>query len=287
MYGLLGLVLLAIELPDAENLLSNPGFEVAVADRPARWDLFLMPQDGAFARLDGTARSGAYAAMIHVPLPYPKDPFNNWSQNVLGDVAGKSFRLSGYIKAQDVQDAALWAQCWRRRPLALLHTASTSETAPIYGVMDWREVETIVHVPAGTDFLTIRCVLKGAGTAWFDDLSLSPLGAAETETQPTRNAPVTARPAGAAPSQSTPAEALPAAAPVAASKPDKSSHRPRAETRQQDDALLREVARLRAELEDVRAQLEAAMARPDAAASQPAPDPFVSPIVPHYPRQEE
>lgn len=30
-----------------------------------------------------------------------------------------------------------------------------------------------VEVPEGTDFVTLRCVLKGAGTAWFDDLAVT------------------------------------------------------------------------------------------------------------------
>jgi len=50
------------------------------------------------------------------------------------------------------------------------------------------------------------------------------------------------------------------------------------EVRQQNDALLEEVVRLRQELNDVRERVDAAAAQP---APPPQPEPFVSPIVPH------
>lgn len=291
------LLVLAVEGPEAVNLLSNSGFETAVADRPARWDVYLMPQDGAFARLDAVGHTGRYAAMIHVPLPYAEDPFNNWSQNVLGPVAGKSFRLSGYIKAQDAQDVALWVQCWRKQPLALLDTASTAQACPVYGTMDWTLVESLVDVPDGTDFLTVRCVMKGPGTAWFDDVALFPAD----DPPSTAAAPDAASPTAAVEPEPIPAPpVVQPAASAAPSIPRKAEsedsnqlresnrvlRRTLDEMRQQNDALLQEVMRLRKELEEVRERVESAAGQPAPEPTPAPPKPFVSPIVPHSQNME-
>ncbi|MCH7908751.1 MAG: hypothetical protein IIB38_03945, partial [Candidatus Hydrogenedentes bacterium] len=41
------------------------------------------------------------------------------------------------------------------------------------GTQDWTHVELDAEVPAGTDFIVVRCVLKGSGTAWFDAISVT------------------------------------------------------------------------------------------------------------------
>lgn len=156
-----------------ENLLANPGFEDIIVDRPVRWDLFLFPQEGAVGRLNDVAHGGKYAVMLHIPMPYERDPVNNWSQNVFGDFGGKTVHAAGYIKVAEATEAALWVQCWRKRPWTLLLAATTSTESPVYGTQDWERVEMSLDVPKDTDFLTFRCVLKGTGAAWFDDLELT------------------------------------------------------------------------------------------------------------------
>lgn len=155
-----------------QNLLANPGFEQLVADRPVGWDLYVEPMAGAFGRLDADARSGQYAVMLHTPLPYARDPANNWSQNVIGAYGGKRMRASAYIKVRDAQEAALWVQCWRKRPTSVIASASSSTSQPLYGTRDWEQVSFTLDVPPNTDFITVRCVLRGTGTAWFDDIAL-------------------------------------------------------------------------------------------------------------------
>jgi len=155
-----------------QNLLANPGFEELVVDRPTGWDLYVEPMAGAFGRLDADARSGQYAVMLHTPLPYARDPANNWSQNVIGAYGGKRMRASAYIKVRDAQEAALWVQCWRKRPISVIASASSSTSQPLYGTRDWEQVSFTLDVPRNTDFITIRCVLRGTGTAWFDDIAL-------------------------------------------------------------------------------------------------------------------
>ena len=158
---------------DGDNLLANPGFEALTADQPARWDTYVQPKPGAVARLDDVAHSGDYAVWLHTPTPYAKEPVNNWSQNIIADFGGETLRVAGFIRVVDAKEAALWLQCWRKKPWGVLAAASTSIDMPVYGTADWQEVSMEVEVPEGTDFVTLRCVLLGTGSAWFDDISVS------------------------------------------------------------------------------------------------------------------
>jgi hypothetical protein len=163
-----------------ENLLSNPGFETVTNGEPAHWSLFLMPQAGSEARVDGPGLDSERAVSIHHATAYAQEPVNNWSQCVMGDWAGKTLRLTGHIKTDAAGEAALWLQCWSRSPWMVRGFVSTGIETPLTGSRDWTSVSAAVDVPSGTDFIVVRCVLLCAGTAWFDCLSLEEI---ETETE--------------------------------------------------------------------------------------------------------
>jgi len=167
------LIFLLAASTSAENLVANPGFEDLAGDKPARWDQFVQPMPGADAKLSDAAHGGAYAVRLHIPTPYEKEPVNNWSQNIVGDFGGKTLRVSGFIRVEDAKEATIWLQLWRKKPWGVLGAASTSIDSPVYGTQDWQEVSMDVPVPEGADFVTLRCVLMGSGTAWFDDLSVA------------------------------------------------------------------------------------------------------------------
>jgi hypothetical protein len=230
-YGGLALVLLAT-LPDAwcqnddaasaepgasepaPNLLANGGFEAVIGQAPRGWDLFLMPQEGAYGRADAEqAFEGGYAAVVHVPEPQPQHPVNNWSQNIVAPVAGKTLHLSGYIRTEQATEAAIWLQCWSVQPTRVIHAATTFDDHPMYGTREWNHVEMTVQVPPGTSFVTCRCVLRGTGTAWFDDLRVV-IHEAANEEPPAAPAPAT----GATPAAETtrPAHHAPASDVLAA-----------------------------------------------------------------------
>jgi len=170
--SVLGLCLLFSANAPAENLLANPGFEDLAGDKPSSWDQFVQPMPGATAALSDTAHGGAYAVQLHIPAPYDKDPLNNWSQNLFGEFGDKTLRVSGFIRVEEATEAAILVQLWRKRPWGVIGAATTSTDMPVYGTQDWQEVSMDVAVPEGVDFVTLRCVLKGSGTAWFDDLSV-------------------------------------------------------------------------------------------------------------------
>ncbi len=169
---LLGWLALCASAAAEENLLANPGFEETTGTQPAQWDVFVAPKEGAFGRLSDDAYDGKHSVMLHTPTPYAREPVNNWSQNILRDLGGVTLQVSGWLKVKEAEEAALWLQCWRRSPWGLTATATSAETTPVYGTADWREVVFTLDVPQATDFITLRCVLKGTGTAWFDHVAL-------------------------------------------------------------------------------------------------------------------
>jgi len=226
------------------NLLANPGFEVIAADQPERWDHFVQPKPGAVARLDNQSRSGDYSVWLHTPTPYDREPVNNWSQNVIANFGGETLRLTGHIRVAEAKEAAIWIQCWRKRPWGVMSSASTSTDTPVYGTADWQEVSMDVPVPAGTDFITVRCVLLGTGSAWFDDLSLTRVSG--------KSAPKTAAVKGEAP----PAEERPSGAAETGDAPNAAEvakpPAPNGEAEEQQDAVLPLMNQLEAEVRRLR-----------------------------------
>lgn len=174
----------------AGNLLDNASFELVEGGKPVQWDLFVQPQPGAEGRIDDrTANHGRRSAMLHTPRPYETEPYNNWSQNLRARVAGMTLLVRGAIKCEDATGAALWLQCWSTNPLRVTCAATTSRESPVTGASDWTHVEMEVEVPHETDFAVFRCVLKGAGTAWFDALEVAEKGASHEDAGKKKGAP--------------------------------------------------------------------------------------------------
>ncbi len=173
MSAALGAVCLLLVAGQSGNLLLNPSFEELAPDgRPAHWSAFVMPQEGAFADADPLSRDGSHAAMLHVPNPYVREPANNWSQVVLADLGGKELVLSGVIRTEAAGGAALWIQCFTRNPARVTAAATSAIDRPITGTTDWVPVTLRITAPPETDFVVVRCVIKGRGSAWFDGLHL-------------------------------------------------------------------------------------------------------------------
>ncbi|GMW02833.1 MAG: hypothetical protein AMXMBFR84_39690 [Candidatus Hydrogenedentota bacterium] len=184
----------------AANALVNAGFESIAGDKPAQWLVYVEPMDGAEYAVDTDVhRSGGASIRLHNPRLYAEEPANNWSQNILRNYSGKKVKLTAYIKADNATEAAVWIQAFRKSPLRLLLQASSSDTVHMGGTQDWTEVAVETTIPAGSDFLVVRCVLKGEGTAWFDDLQLEveqppstpPVDAAENDDTIVTEKPVT------------------------------------------------------------------------------------------------
>ena len=167
------ILLLLTARAGAGNLLINPGFEEHEEDMPTGWHVYVEPQDGSAGMTDASCPlEGRSCVMLRNATAYRREPANNWSQNILQDLSGKTLVVSGSIKTDQATGAMFWLQCFRKKPWEVLLQRSSDDVKAMTGTHDWTPVEMPVTVPEGTDFVVLRCVLKGTGTAWFDQLSV-------------------------------------------------------------------------------------------------------------------
>lgn len=291
-------ILVMILTAAGNNLLMNPGFESVRDNAPARWDLFVMPREGCRGEIDEeTTHEGLYSVKLHNETPYDKEPANNWSQGITANLRNRELRVSGWIKTQGATEAAFWFQAFQRSPLRILAFESTASDRPVCGDTDWTEVEMRVTVPNETDFVMLRCVLLGEGTAWFDGLAVedarqsepekpdqTPAGAVKDETSPQPRTD----PTGAAPSQSSVSLEELRTSRQALADANRTLRELNTSLLAQISALQAEIERLRQEIQTIRLQEPVRGAEPPFATSIPWPEMPVPPLVPHAePSKEE
>ncbi len=109
-----------------------------------------------------------------------------WIATRQGNIAiagGAKYRLQAWVKAQDVRGSCGW----------YIHVGNEQQpmlTSPMLsagdGTFDWKQVATEFTAPAEADRVSLGTVLRGTGTAWFDNASLQCLspGAVRTEVLP-------------------------------------------------------------------------------------------------------
>ncbi len=256
--------------------LSNPGFEDTLDAMPSMWKVFVAPQPGATGELDTEhAYEGRNSVQLHIPTPYAVEPANNWSQPLPIAEAGISVRVRGYIKTHDATEAAIWLQCFKRDPWLVLKQVSSSIDAPVYGTMDWTPVEFETLIPRGTDYAMIRCVLKGHGTAWFDNVTVEPTkksGAHQEKAlkSAARETPIEATPPE--PESISPIESTPISTQPPAPKPELPQQSPNEKLRESNEALANQLKQLQAEIAELRAVFTNPAPKDD---SVPPPPPLV------------
>ncbi|GMU93613.1 MAG: hypothetical protein AMXMBFR4_26710 [Candidatus Hydrogenedentota bacterium] len=282
--------LIAVGAARAENLLQNPGFEFVEHGVPRGWNVYVEPKQGADASVDESiANEGARSVKLTIPEPYHRDPANNWSQNILRDLGGKRLHVRGFIKTDDAGEAALWLQAYRKKPWGVLAQESTSDKTLITRTNDWTPVEMTVDVPEGSDFVVLRCVLRGHGTAWFDGLSveIADVPAPVSQGKETPDAPkVPALPAMPQPGLGGP--------PLGTTELQRAQEALRAANdalKQSNAALTQQIEQMRREIEELRAQVKCAAEEARALKQETEPPPSreeavrlpVPPLVPVEP----
>ncbi len=269
-----------------------------------------MPMPGAEGVLSEEApQEGRFCVKLHNPQPYENEPINNWSQSIIAQVAKKTLLIRGYIRTKDATEAAIWVQCIHRAPWSVAGFATTSTDTPRYGTSDWEPVEMRLDAPEQTDYIMVRCVLKGQGTVWFDCLSVE---IAPEETPEPAKAPVAviikkpetaSAPTPEASPTPTPPE-TPASNEIPLSKQEEAlakvlqSHEDmlkRYESlRNSNSALQERIEQMRGQIETLKALLEEkraeAASKPEPATMEPpSPQPVrpVSPLVPRFEALDE
>lgn len=84
-------------------------------------------------------------------------------------VGGARYRMRGWVRADNVKGFAGWYLHVgnRENPMMLAPTLSGGD-----GTYDWKPVQTEFVAPAEANLASLGTVLRGTGTAWFDNVSL-------------------------------------------------------------------------------------------------------------------
>jgi hypothetical protein len=164
--------------PPAEqgkNLLVNPGAEDADKENksesePLNWFMAHVPASGLkMQRVTEGAHAGKAALHIANSHAYNEMVCNNWVQTIPYHLAGKTVKLSAWVKTENADNVTLCVQGFTD----MVNMASFVSTDVIKGTQDWKRIETKpVRLGNGVTMTTVRAVLTGKGKAWFDDVSL-------------------------------------------------------------------------------------------------------------------
>lgn len=90
-------------------------------------------------------------------------------QRDIAIAGGARYRLQAWVKARDVRGSCGWYLHVgnQEQPMLLAPMLSAGE-----GTFDWKQVASEFTVPAEADRLSLGTVLRGTGTAWFDNAVL-------------------------------------------------------------------------------------------------------------------
>lgn len=156
----------------SENLIRNSGFEEEGNNSvPLYWSLFVQPQEGSFGKIDKKIfHSGKNSVYLNNTNSYSREPMNNWSQRLSISVSRKKrVHFEGWIKTENVSKSYFLIQFWKQNPA---HIIDSKKTEILAGTNNWKKMTEEIEVPEMVDFVVVRCVIEGTGSAWFDDVSL-------------------------------------------------------------------------------------------------------------------
>lgn len=164
----------ASEPRSGANLIPNASFEEQSGDRPRGWRAVTHSGRGEFASAN-VARTGSRSVKI------ASEQGGDLSWAVQTPVKPRTqYRLSGWIKTENVQKQG-------RALGALLNVHELQDpvrgaTRGLSGNNDWTHVELTFNSGQMTE-LTINCLFGGwgraTGTAWFDDIELTPVAGSD------------------------------------------------------------------------------------------------------------
>lgn len=86
---------------------------------------------------------------------------------------GKRLRMSGYVKAQAVEQ---WAGLWMRVDRPNSSTLDNMYNRPIKGTRDWEKYEIVLDVPSDSFDIAFGILLQGKGQVWLSHLQLESVG---------------------------------------------------------------------------------------------------------------
>jgi hypothetical protein len=125
---------------------------------------------------DGTYRSDSKtrtAGSSSIRLTSGQQGYGDLTQNVAAaPFAGKRLTFSGSIKTEAATGEGATIQAIVSKDGATEPSPAIRLPAWVSGTSEWKRYEISFPVPAGTDEILLALLLRGDGTAWFDDLEV-------------------------------------------------------------------------------------------------------------------
>jgi hypothetical protein len=153
---------------DAATGLRNGGLEEGQGDAPAGWTHDAGDAQHHAAWVTEQPHSGR-KCLRTVVAAGAEPTWISTRQSPIHVASGARYRVRGWVKAAGVQGLAGWY-------VHVGNTANTMLLAPMLsaggGSYDWRQVQAEFTAPAEADVASLGTVLRGSGTAWFDDVEL-------------------------------------------------------------------------------------------------------------------
>jgi hypothetical protein len=158
---------------DAAAGFRNGGVEAGEGDTPASWAHDEADASHAASWSAERPRSGA-KCLKTVVAAGAEPTWISTRQHGIRIVGGARYVFRAWVRAEGVTGHAGWYVHVgnAKKPMTL----SPMATIP-GGTFDWREVRVGFTAPADADRADLGTVLRGTGTAWFDDASLECLDA--------------------------------------------------------------------------------------------------------------
>lgn len=163
------------------NLLENGNVEPQSPDEtsPADWYATQLDQTKDFVHFtwdDQVVHRGSRSISIAIDASHPDEQVHyNWTKVVPDCQPGHSYKLTGWVKTEDLQTSAwIVVQFWNKANDKMLGIASTEKDCPVTGTSDWTRVTLEFTVPEGTAEVRVRAGMSTpenrGGRVWFDDI---------------------------------------------------------------------------------------------------------------------
>ncbi len=154
---------------EAQNLLSNPGFETGTT-APDGWTTFPPSPVGVTYEWDDSVFvSGARS----VSVESTGSGFGMWQQ-VVPVFPGTVYQLSGYVKVEALNGRCNLQVLFRDADNTILERVDlSSHSGTIPWIYDFPH-EVNVRAPANAATAEVNLFLRGQGKAWFDDIFFGP-----------------------------------------------------------------------------------------------------------------
>jgi hypothetical protein len=156
---------------EAAGGLRNGGFEEGTDDTPAGWAHDAADAQHRAVWVAENPRSGK-RCLKTVVTAGAEATWISTRQSHLRILGGARYVMRGWVRALDVKGWAGW----------YIHVGNATNFMLLNpmlngggGTYDWKEVKTEFTAPVGANLADLGTVLRGTGTAWFDDVSLERL----------------------------------------------------------------------------------------------------------------